>query len=343
MAVDPHDAGAVAEALRGWAEGRFPGHEVSVVGSPTAIGAGFDSYIHFVDLAGDRLPSEWRRPLVVRLLPSPDRMDQAHREAAVQGWAAAKGYAAPQVLEVIAPDDLFGLPAQVMERVPGTTMLAALTARPWRALALVRQLAALQLALHALPLDGWPASTDPQVLVDQRMALPRRVAAALGDPALEGAVERASTLAAAAAAGPAVVCHGDFHPLNVVVDGDRASVIDWTDAGLGPREADVSRTLLIFHIAAIAASGTVERAALRVAGPRFAGRYRRAYEASATLDPQRLRVWEALHALHGWSQVRMLHAGGFDGESSSDQARVPAELGDYLRGRFEAAFDRHTP
>ena len=36
--------------------------------------------------------------------------------------------------------------------------------------------------------------------------------------------------------GPHVVCNGDFHPLNVMVDGDRASVIDWTDAGLGPRQ-----------------------------------------------------------------------------------------------------------
>jgi aminoglycoside phosphotransferase (APT) family kinase protein len=136
-----------------------------------------------------------------------------------------------------------------------------------------------------------------------------------------------------------VVCHGDFHPLNVMVDGERASVIDWTDAGLGPREADVSRTLLLFHIAAIAAGSAVERVALRVAGPRLAGRYRRAYETGAPLDPRRLRAWEALHALHGWSQVRMLH----DGASSSEPARIPPEVGDFLQARFEATVDCHTP
>jgi aminoglycoside phosphotransferase (APT) family kinase protein len=336
MAVDPHDPAAVAEALRGWVERRFGG-EVSVVGSPSTVGAGFDSYIHLVDLGGGELPAAWRAPLVVRLLPSVDRVGQSHREAAVQGWAASKGFAAPAVLEVLAPDDLFGLPAQVMERAPGTTMLDALTARPWRALALVRQLADIQLALHALPLDGWPSSTDPVVLVDQRLALSRRAAGALGDAELSAAVERASDLADIATMGPPVVCHGDFHPLNVMVDGATASVIDWTDAGLGPREADVARTLLLFQVASIAASSALERQLLKVAGPRLASRYRRAYEASAALDEGRLRAWEALHALHGWSQVLTLHAGGFEDASSSDQGRIPLEVGDFLRGRFEAA------
>ncbi len=136
-------------------------------------------------------------------------------------------------------------------------------------------------------------------------------------------------------AGPHVVCHGDFHPLNVVVDGGRASVIDWTDAGLGPREADVARTILIFHIAAIAAGSAFERVALKVAGPRLARRYRRSYESGASLDPDRMRQWSVLHAVHGWAQVEMLHAGGFDGSSSADAARIPASLGEYLQGRVD--------
>jgi aminoglycoside phosphotransferase (APT) family kinase protein len=342
VAVDPRDAGQVAEALRAWAADRFGG-DVAVVGTPAAVGAGFDSYIHLVDLAGATLPPDWTRPLVVRLLPSEDRLDQARREAAVQGWTADQGFAAPRVLQVLGPDERFGLPAQVMERAPGTTMLEALSARPWRAFALVRQLADLQCALHALPLDGWPSSTDSQALMDKRLALPRRVAAALDDADLAAAVDRAASRGEVAVAGPQVVCHGDFHPLNVVVDGDRASVIDWTDAGLGPREADVSRTLLLFEVASIAATSAVERTALRVAGPRLATRYRRAYEAVAALDPERLRTWEAFHALHGWSQVRMLHAGGFEGQSSSEQGRVPLQLGDFLRRRFDAAMGCHTP
>ena len=94
MAIDPRDPDAVARVLREWAEARFGG-QVAVAGSPVAVGAGFDSFIHLVDLTGDELPAAWRRPLVVRLLPSIDRVEQAHREATVQGWVAASGVPGP--------------------------------------------------------------------------------------------------------------------------------------------------------------------------------------------------------------------------------------------------------
>ena len=70
-----------------------------------------------------------------------------------------------------------------------------------------------------------------------------------------------------------MICHGDFHPLNVLVDGDDAWLIDWTDAALGPREGDVARTLLLFEVASIAAGSSVERAALSWLGPRLERRF----------------------------------------------------------------------
>jgi aminoglycoside phosphotransferase (APT) family kinase protein len=237
---------------------------------------------------------------------------------------------------VLPPEEGLGLPTQIMERAPGVTMLDAVGAKPWRAFRLVDQLAGLALSLHALPTDDWPeVAVSGATLVDQRLGLPRRVTAKLDRPELAAALQRAEGLTETAMAGPHVVCHGDFHPLNVVVDGGRASVIDWTDAGLGPREADVARTILIFHIAAIAAGSAFERVALKVAGPRLARRYRRSYGAGASLDPDRMRQWSVLHAVHGWAQVEMLHAGGFDGSSSADAARIPASLGEYLQGRVD--------
>jgi aminoglycoside phosphotransferase (APT) family kinase protein len=332
-ATDPRDAPAVARALATWATQRFGG-PVTVVGEPKAIAGGFDSFIHAVDLRGGALPAEWRGPLVVRLLPSLDRAPQASRETAVQGWCADHGYAAPRALAVLGPDDGFALPTQVMERAPGTTMLEAFTARPWRARRLVDQIAGLALRLHALPTDGFPS--DPATLVDHRLHLPRGVVDRLDRPDLAAALLKAEELAAAAMEGPAVVCHGDFHPLNVIVDGDRASVIDWTDAGLGPREADVARSTLLFHVAAIAATSAVERVALRLAGPRLAGRYRHTYETGAPLDAGRLRRWDVLHGVHGWAQVEMLHAGGFHGQTTSDPSRVPLAVRDFLRARVQA-------
>lgn len=335
--VDPRDPDVVAQVLVDVAGQRFGG-EVATAGAPTRVGAGFDSYIHLVQLAGPTLPPPWSAPLVVRLLPEADRLPQARREAAVQGWCAERDYPAPAVLAVLAPEEGFGLPAQVMARAPGVTALDACTSRPWRALAVVDLLAELQLRLHALDPAGMPGVGSPTALADQRLALPRRVVERTGSPELAAALEDVEQILPLALADPAPVpCHGDFHPLNVMVDGRHGEVIDWTDAGVGPREADVARTLMIFHVAAIAADSALQRLLLARVGPLLARRYRRTYTRSATLDPTRLRAWEALHAVHGWSQVLMLHAGGFDDSSSAEATDVPLHLAPYLEGRMREA------
>jgi len=133
---------------------------------------------------------------------------------------------------------------------------------------------------------------------------------------------------------PPAVCHGDFHPMNVIVSGRRGAVIDWTDAGVGDRYGDVARTLLLFEIASIAASNAVERLALRRIGPTLGRWYRRSYAADAPLDQERIALWTPVHLLHGWSQVRGLHAGRFADDGTE---RIPASFGDELRRRFEAA------
>ena len=336
MIGNPRDSAAVADAVARWAVERFGG-QVEIADSPSMIAGGLDSYVHAIDLRGATLPPEWVQPLVVRILPSLDRAPQAASEAAAQSWSAAQGYNAPKVLAVLGPADGLELPAQVMERAPGTTMLRAVTSKPWRTRRLIDQLAELALRLHALPVDGWPGSTDPMALVDQRLNLPRRVLDHVDVPGLREAVDLATELGPSATVGPSVVCHGDFHPLNVVVDREDACVIDWTDAGLGPREADVSRTLLLFNVAAIAAESRLERGVLRFVGPRLERRYRLTYEAGAELDPSLIRRWEVLHAVHGWAQIAMLHAGGFEGASSADPAKVPVGVVDFLRSRIDLA------
>lgn len=337
--TDPRSSGAVAAALVAWAADRFR-TLVELRNEPRSVGAGFDSYIHLVQLWGDGLPPQWREPLVVRILPTADRAQQASAEAAAQDWAADRGFPAPRVLAVLMPDELVGLPVQVMERAPGVTMLEALKKAPWRARSLVDQLGDLHLRLHSLDPAGWPGAADAGELAAKRLSLPHRAAAVLDDPVLSAALERAEAMVAAGVGGAeSVVCHGDFHPLNVVVDGAQAALIDWTDAGLGPREADVSRSALIFHLASIAANSGPERAVLRVTGPRLSRRYLHIYQRGARLDADRMRRWEALHCLHGWAQVEMLHAGAFDGESSSagSEARAARELAGWLRQRFEVA------
>ncbi|MDT4868012.1 Phosphotransferase enzyme family protein [compost metagenome] len=104
-------------------------------------------------------------------------------------------------------------------------------------------------------------------------------------PRLAERVEHASDLPQATRAGllqrlwalpdGARLCHGDFHPFNIMVDGDRLGIIDWLDATIGPPEADIARTYLLV--------------ALHL--PEVAERYLAAMTDDLTMDLRRVMDW----------------------------------------------------
>ena len=332
--VSPVDeAAVVAGALCRWLEARFGGTAV-VAEPPEQVPGGRDSRIHLVRFAGDALPGRWRAPLVARVLPDAERYEQGLREASTHDWCADQGVPVPRVLAVAAPGEVLDLPVQVMERVTGTTMAAAMTGRPWTARAEVDRLARLHVVLHRLDGASSPLHRSGASLLDRRLSLVRRVVADRPASALADGLERVDALRGRLEGSAPSVCHGDFHPLNVLVDGPRASVLDWTDAGVGDRHGDVARTALLFRMAAGFAQGTAERVALRGGGPLLARRYLRSYRRLLPLDADRLRLWEPVHLLHAWAQVEAAMTAP-TGAPLAEEHPLPPALGTWVRARFE--------
>lgn len=321
-------------ALVRWAASTY-GDGVRLVEAPVAKGEGFDSAVHLLQLEGAGLPPAWRQPLVLRIKADADRTEEALDEAAIQGWVADRGFPSPRVLHVFRPGELVDTAAQVMERAPGVLVLDDVLRRPWRAPRSVALLARLHADLHGLRPDGFPRDDD---LLDRRLRLTQHAAEALQDDPLRAGLDRVGAIAPRLRDAPPAVCHGDFHPLNVIVDGTAAMVIDWTDAGVGDRHGDIARTAALFELAAIAASKPAERAVLTRVGPVLRRRYLRSYRRQRPIDDHRVALWTPVHLLHGWSQARALHAGLFDrGGASDDQRtdRVPLSMVDELRHRFD--------
>ena len=256
-----------------------------------------------MSFAGERLPPEWQRPLVARTHKTVSEAAVARREAAIQEWCSTHQYPAPRVIALFGPGELVDLPVQVTQRGPDKTLLDAVKRAPWRAPGLVDRLASLQIQLHALPIGDWP-EPDGEGLAARRLRLVRRFLSTHENPDLSAALARVETLLPELDAGPRVACHGDFHPLNVLVDGDTSMVVDWTDAALGDRHGDVARTSLLFHFgAALATSNRAAKAAMGASQGLLSRRFLRAYTRWVPLDAGRLRKWEAVHLLHGWAQV----------------------------------------
>lgn len=42
------------------------------------------------------------------------------------------------------------------------------------------------------------------------------------------------------------LCHGDFHPFNLIISGNDVTIIDWVDSSAGDVRADVYRTYLLY-------------------------------------------------------------------------------------------------
>jgi aminoglycoside phosphotransferase (APT) family kinase protein len=177
----------------------------------------------------------------------------ARREAQVMRAAGEGGVPVPRVC---AEGTWLDRAALLLSWCPGRPMAEELAARPWRAWPLGVLFGRCQAAIHARP--------SPEAL--------RAARREWTDWAGPGEEALAARLRERAPREDSLV-HLDYHPLNVMTDGERITgVLDWTNARAGDPRADYARTLTILRLD----SGTanpVMLAALRA----FEAGWRRGY------------------------------------------------------------------
>jgi aminoglycoside phosphotransferase (APT) family kinase protein len=187
---------------------------------------------------------------------------------------------APKLVNVVEWDGRIGL---VVERVAGTDMLALLQRQPWRVFAYGRQLAQIHRAVHDIQ--------APAGLVDLREVLAGRIRDADAPRQL---LDYALWTLDGLPDGDRL-CHGDYHPGNVLIAPDRAAVIDWGAAARGAPDADHARTLLLLRWSHPLPGTPVLSRALIAAGRSLLARaYVRTY--GRGLQSMQTRRWLAVHA-----------------------------------------------
>jgi Ser/Thr protein kinase RdoA (MazF antagonist) len=172
---------------------------------------------------------------VVKLYREGMSKSVAQREAAALQVAHQQGMRAPHPLRLVREGSRWGL---VMTRLPGPSLGSLLLASPDRRSEGLRAMARQQAHLHRSSGQGLPSQTDhlhqcieraPGLPEDLRHRLLRRLSE----------LPRSDRL-----------CHGDFHPFNLVVlnpAGEFADlgVLDWLDATAGAPAADACRTYIL--------------------------------------------------------------------------------------------------
>jgi aminoglycoside phosphotransferase (APT) family kinase protein len=263
---------------------------------PEPLTGGFETLSCSMRLAG--APGAWQQPLILRVFAHARAPGRARYEAALQNAIAGQGYPAPRVLLHCDTDAPLGCPFLIMERLPGVVMAQALRS-PLRARSLGALLAEAQARLHELDAARVLATLQREQLapftVDDMLA---QLGLRIDDASLDTLRPGLNwLLARPPEREPFVICHGDYHPNNVLVhDGAVSGVIDWSLVTFAPAEYDVGNTRAILANAPRGVPALIDPVA-GLAIRSVMRRYTAAYRKTRPLNMDAVRYYEALRCL----------------------------------------------
>jgi aminoglycoside phosphotransferase (APT) family kinase protein len=181
----------------------------------------------------------WGDDQVLKLYRAGWHASWAEREARLSQLVAATGLPVPGVEGVVEVDGRYGV---LFERMVGPTLVQQFAAKPWTLTRAVRVFAELHVAMHARALPDLPSQRA-------QLAQMIRDASPVRDSVRAAALTRLDQLPDGDA-----LCHGDYHPENVLMTRKGPVIIDWVSASSGHPLADVARTALLLQIGELPSS-----------------------------------------------------------------------------------------
>jgi aminoglycoside phosphotransferase (APT) family kinase protein len=218
----------------------------------------------------------WGDGQVLKLLYAWCAPGDAAQEATIARAVHAAGLPVPAVIDLVTVE---GRPGIIFERVGGPSLLQAITAQPRRLFTYARLLADLHATLHTCMIPELPAQRP-------------RLATAIGDaPGLSVPLKEAAWTVLNRRPRAEALCHGDFHPANVILAPRGPIVLDWIDATAGHPLADVARTSLLLRLSPLPPE-TARRTAIRLLRQVFHAVYLRRYLARQPGTRREVTAWQ---------------------------------------------------
>jgi aminoglycoside phosphotransferase (APT) family kinase protein len=196
---------------------------------------------------------------VAKLFRRPGAKAAAFREASTMAMVEQTGLPLPRVRGVEQIDDRW---AVVMDRAAGPP-LAERMRDPAAVPECIERMVLLHQRIHAFPATRFTS-------------LKSRLAGNIERaPALEAALRGRLLDGLAAMPGENRLCHGDFHPMNIMGSAGDEVVLDWIDAAAGDPAADVCRSYVL----------------IRPVSPTLADAYADAYAAVSGVRRSAIMAW----------------------------------------------------
>ena len=189
----------------------------------------------------------------------------AFREAAVLALVESLGLPVPEVHGVQWIGERWGV---IMSRAGGPSFAETMLANRELLPVYLDEMARLQLGVHGHAALQFPGAKA-------------RLAADIAKAGRLGAAQRDALLRRLAEMPDGDrLCHGDFHPLNILGPPGQAVIVDWPNASRGDPAADVCRSYVL----------------IRSVAPEIADAYVDAYAAVSGVDRGEIRCWLPLIA-----------------------------------------------
>lgn len=225
----------------------------------------------------------WGEGKILRLMRGSDSSVRAQVEGdmLVLKGAADHGLRVPAVYEML---EHLGRPGIVMERIDGTDLLTLIGKQPWKVWWVAGISGRAHAAMHEVVAPDELPSTRERITqhLTQSPNVPRTVA-------------EAALKAIAELPDGDRLSHGDFHPANILIDGDEPVIIDWSNVTRGDPAADVARSLVILKSGEPPPGTPLVVKLLVLFGRRLlTSAYLRAYRRVAPLDMDLVHRWETV-------------------------------------------------
>jgi aminoglycoside phosphotransferase (APT) family kinase protein len=292
--------------------------DIDYQSTPTQLHGGYETKIFCFQLTGAK--AEYTHPLVLRLYPEFYDIQNAIWESSIQNVLADEGYPAARVHFVCTDISYLGGAFLVMDLIPGQPLMFA---HPDTVPALLGETHA---ALHQLDPKPFINALERQGFDDCGYRLNSGFAwfKEKADSHL-WARESVEWLIANRPSEPEClsVCHGDFHPINLMVkDGQVSGVLDWGGFRIADPVFDVANTIVLTTIPAKHLSSTWEGFPT-VDWDLAAENYLAEYQTHKELDPTNLDFYRVRRCLLALIQ-------GFDGQQVWQHPPIVRDLLTYI-------------
>ncbi len=227
---------------------------------------------------------EWEDGTVLRLMRESYGLESVELQARALKAAHAAGVAVPAPGGLTIVDGRHGL---IMERLDGIDLLTLMGRKPWQIWSGGTTTGRLHAEVHeVMAPEGLPSLKERlEGNIRRHVENPDRVPPQMARFALDILVELTD--------GDRL-CHGDFHPGNIIKTADRHVIIDWSNVAKGEPAADYARSQLMLQLGEPPpGSSFLLRTLAGVGAGVVLSAYRRGYRGQSALDEELVRRWEA--------------------------------------------------